>query len=145
MLEYAGLALGAWFIGFFPLAEIYVAVPAAMASGLDNLSVIFWTVLGNFTPAILIAYFYRQLMQIERVRNWLSRLTSDRVRNQVDRYGTWFVLLITPWTGIWVMAMTARFMGMNNTRFMISAFISILVYAVVLVLLIQLGISTISA
>lgn len=40
MLEYLARAAAAWFVGFFPLAEIYVAVPAAMAAGLDDVSVV---------------------------------------------------------------------------------------------------------
>ena len=42
MWDYIALAFGAWFAGFFPLAEIYVAVPLALASGLDGVSTVFW-------------------------------------------------------------------------------------------------------
>ncbi|MEO1165549.1 MAG: hypothetical protein AAFV98_17320 [Chloroflexota bacterium] len=35
MVEYIGKAFSAWFLGFFPLAEIYIAVPGAIALGLD--------------------------------------------------------------------------------------------------------------
>jgi hypothetical protein len=38
MLDYAAKAATAWFVGFFPLFEIYLAVPAAVAMGLDYVS-----------------------------------------------------------------------------------------------------------
>lgn len=139
MLDYLVIAFGAWFLGFFPLAEIYIAVPAALASGLDDVSVIFWTVLGNFTPVLLIGMSHRWLMQSERIRGWLSRLTSDKIRARVDRYGILIVLLITPWTGIWVMTMTARTLGMNPARFMVAAFVSILGNALLMLMLLRTG------
>lgn len=139
MLDYLVIAFGAWFLGFFPLAEIYIAVPAALASGLDDVSVIFWTVLGNFTPVLLIGVSHRWLMQSERIRGWLSRLTSDKIRARVDRYGILIVLLITPWTGIWVMTMTARTLGMNPARFMVAAFVSILGNALLMLMLLRTG------
>jgi uncharacterized membrane protein len=141
MLDYVVKAAGAWFVGFFPLAEIYVAVPAAVAAGLDDLSIIVWTVFGNFTPALLIAFLYQGLTRMERLRAWLERLHSEKVKARVDRYGLWFVLLLTPWTGMWVMAVTAKAVGMNTNRFLIASFISILVYAIALLLLLRAGIS----
>lgn len=139
MLNYLALAGGAWFVGFFPLFEIVFAVPAALASGLDAGSVIFWTVLGNFTPIVLIHFGYEQLMQIERVRGWLNRLISEKMQQQINKYGIWVVLLLTPWTGVWVMAVTAKVLRMRPYRFMSAAFISITAYAILLVILINTG------
>lgn len=145
MIDYLVKAAGAWFVGFFPLAEIYVAVPAAVAVGLDDVSIILWTVLGNFTPVLLIGYLYDWLMRFEAVRRWLGRLVSEQVKTRINRWGVWFVLLVTPWTGIWVMAMAARTLGMNRQRFQVAAFISILAYALILLLLLRLGITTFAA
>ena len=141
MLDYLVIAFGAWFLGFFPLAEIYVAVPAAVATGMDDISVIFWTVLGNFTPVLIITLFYGWLMRNERIQGWLTRFASEKVRARVDRYGVLFVLLVTPWTGIWVMTVTARALGMNQTRFMMAAFVSIFSYAVIVLVLIRAGVA----
>ncbi|MEQ8672622.1 MAG: small multi-drug export protein [Aggregatilineales bacterium] len=141
MLDYLVIAFGAWFLGFFPLAEIYVAVPAAVATGMDDISVIFWTVLGNFTPVLVITLFYGWLMRNERIKGWLTRFASEKVRTRVDRYGVLFVLLVTPWTGIWVMTVTARALGMNQTRFMLAAFVSIFSYAVIVLVLIRAGVA----
>ena len=142
--EYIIKAAGVWFTGFFPLAEIYVAIPAAVAVGLDSFSVVFWSVFGNFTPIVLIVAFYERLMQYERPRQWLSRFSSERFKAQIDRYGTWFVLLITPWTSVWVMAVTAKALRMDSRRLLLFAFISVTVYAIGITMLITAGVATIS-
>lgn len=139
--DYLARALSTWFAGFFPLAEIYVAVPAAIATGLDPSSVVFWAVFGNYTPVLLIHYGYDQLSRWQRARVWLDKLYSEKLKNRIERYEIGFVLLVTPWTGVWVMAVTAKVLRMSPTRFLVASFISILVYAVALVLLIDGGLS----
>lgn len=138
-MDYLWKAASAWFIGFFPLAEIYIAVPAAVALGLDNVSVILWTVLGNFTPALLISTLYEQMMRIPRIGQWLGNLISERAQVHINRWGVWFLLLATPWIGIWAMAVTAKILRMHTPRFLLSAFISIFVHAVGILILMRTG------
>jgi uncharacterized membrane protein len=144
IMEYAIRAAGAWFLGFFPLAEIYIAVPAALATGLDPASVFFWSVFGNFTPLLLIHYFHDQLRKIERINRWLERLYSPKFKQNVDRHGIWFVLIATPWTGVWVMGVTAKVLGMDGRKLLWSSLVSIAVYGAVLVFAIEAGISLLS-
>lgn len=139
MTDYLWKAASAWFLGFFPLAEIYVAVPAAVAMGLDNVSVLIWTVSGNFAPALLIGGLYEQMMRQPRLGRWLEGLVSERAQERINRWGIWFVLFVTPWTGIWVMAATARILQMNWPRFLLASFISILTYAVIILIAIRTG------
>jgi uncharacterized membrane protein len=139
MWEYWLAAAGAWFVGFFPLAEIYVAVPVAMAAGLDKGSAVFWSVFGNYTPIVLIHYGYERMKQIEWARPWLQRFTSEKFKDQIDRYGLWFVLLITPWTGVWVMGVTAKVLGMSSRPLFIASFVSLIFYAVALVYALEYG------
>jgi hypothetical protein len=40
--EYMTKAFSTWFIGFFPYFEVYAAVAAGMAMGLDGVSAIVW-------------------------------------------------------------------------------------------------------
>lgn len=141
MIDYAIRAAGAWFLGFFPLAEIYVAIPAAMATGLDPASVLFWSVFGNFTPLILIHFFHEQLSRSERIKRWLEKLNSPKFRQKVDRHGVWFVLIATPWTGVWAMGVTAKLLGMDGRKLLWSSLASIVVYGAVLVVMIEMGIS----
>lgn len=138
-MEYIGAAFGAWFLGFFPLAEIYVAVPAALAAGLDNLSAVFWTVFGNITPILVIHFGFEALMRSERVNRWLTKLVSDNAKARFDRWGVWFILLATPWVGVWVMGVTAKVMRIEPRRFMIAAFASVTIYAVALVFMLRVG------
>lgn len=140
-MEYLGLAGSAWFAGFFPLAEIYVAIPLAMAMGLDDASVFFWTVFGNITPILLISFLYDYLVRVPRIRQWLERLVSERFANTVNRYGIGVVLLITPWVGVWVVSVTARVLGMSQTRLIATASTSVVIYAIALTFLLRTGAS----
>lgn len=142
-MDYLWKAGSAWFLGFFPLAEIYVAVPYAMALGLDDVSTIVWTVFGNFTPALLISAMYQQLLRIPRIAHWMERLISEKAEARVNRWGGWFVLIGTPLTGIWVMAVTAQIVKMNTSRFLLYAFLSILLYAVLILVAIRLGVTAV--
>jgi uncharacterized membrane protein len=144
LVEYAGKAAAAWFMGFFPFFEIYVAVPAAIALGLDYFSAVFWSVLGNFTPVLLILYAHRQLMRVKRLRSWMARRTSGRLERWLDRYGNWAVLFATPWVGIWVVAATARTLGMRSHTILTYSFISIVLYAVLIAAGIALGVEALS-
>lgn len=139
VVDYVSRAGAAWFLGFFPLAEIYVAVPAAIASGLDDVSVIFWTVTGNFTPALLINGLYEWLRTFDRVDRWFDRMTSEKVQQRLNRYGVWVVLVLTPWVGIWAMTVTAKVFGMNTMRFFTAALLSIVSYAVIILFGIRTG------
>lgn len=132
MLDYLGKAATAWFLGFFPFFEIYVAVPAAIALGLDYVSAVVWPVLGNFTPVLLIVFAYSQLLRVGRVRRWLEGRTSERFERLINRYGAPFILLITPWIGVWLVAATARALGMARRPLLIYSFISIALYAVLI-------------
>ncbi|MEX1020768.1 MAG: small multi-drug export protein [Litorilinea sp.] len=145
MWEYWLAAATAWGIGFFPLAEIYVAVPVAIAAGLDPVSAIFWSVFGNFTPIVLIHWGYERLQHLPWAKPWLQRFTSVKFKNQIDRYGTWIVLLITPWTGVWVMGVSAKVLGMAGRPLLVAGFISLVFYAVILAYTMEFGLSWFAA
>lgn len=70
--------------------------------------------LGNVKPVFTIVFGYETLVRIERVRRWLLGRRSARFEGWVDRYGPPFVLLVTPWIGVWAVAATARMLGMNG-------------------------------
>ncbi|HUG13795.1 MAG TPA: small multi-drug export protein [Thermomicrobiales bacterium] len=144
MIEYIVAAATVWFLGFFPLFEIYVAIPAGVALGLDPVSNVAWAVFGNYTPILLIHFGYEQLRRVTSVRDWLDRRSSERFRGWLNRWGVWCVLFVTPWTGVWIMAATMKSLGMDSSRFLIYSFASILLYAVALVALIELGISVLT-
>ncbi|ADI15277.1 small multi-drug export protein [Truepera radiovictrix] len=139
LAAYLGKAATAWFLGFFPFFEIYVAVPSALALGLDPASAVLWPVLGNFAPVPLILFGYEQLMRVGAFRRLLGGRTSARFTHLVERYGAPFVLLITPWIGVWLVAATARALGMARRPLLFYALLSITVYAVVITAGLNLG------
>ena len=141
MLDYLYKAFAVWFTGFFPLFEIYVAVPLGLAIGLDPVSVIFFAVAGNTTPIILIEYGYTWLTKFERINSWLNKLTSEKVSRNVNKYGFWYILVITPWVGVWAMGVASKIFQMKSRVFIWGSFISIVTYAVAIVVLIQLGVN----
>lgn len=145
MIEYIGKAAVAWFVGFFPFLEIYLAVPAAIAAGLDYFSAVFWSVLGNFTPVLLIIFAHDRLMRIERLKSWLTGRRSERFQRAVDKYGGWAIILITPWVGIWVVAATAQALGMSRNVLIWFSLASIVLYAVLIAVAVALGIEAFTA
>lgn len=139
-LEYAAKAAAAWFLGFFPFAEIYVAVPAARLMGLDPVSSVVWPVLGNWLPVPLILYAYEQLLRVPVLGRWLGpERRSQRFERLVERHGAWLVVVITPWIGIWLVAATARVAGMSPRPLLLYSALSVVLYAVAIVVLIALG------
>jgi len=128
-MEYLIKALSVWLTAFLPVSELFVAIPAGFALGLNAPSVWLWTVVGNFMPILLIQLLYEQLMGCRPIGRWLSRLATDKVQARANKYGIWFVLLATPLTGVWAMAITARLLAMEAGRVRLFALLSICIYA----------------
>lgn len=132
-IQYLTKALTVWGIGFFPYFEVYAAVAAGMAMGLDALSSVVWGVLGNFTPIPLLLWGYSRLMRIPQLRAWLSRLEQRggrKVKNAFDRYGAWFLILMTPILGSWTIAVVGPITGIHPKRILLFSLIGITLYGV---------------
>ncbi|GEN46170.1 small multi-drug export protein [Alkalibacillus haloalkaliphilus] len=142
MLEYIWLSLTAWFMGFFPLFEIYLAIPGAMAMGLDVVSAIIWSSFGNFIAIPFIVVFYDQLSKIKRLNKYFIKLSQSKFSDRVSRNGFTFILIATPIVGAWAVAVIGKFVGMEKGKLLISSAISIGIYGVILGVLTELGIST---
>ncbi|QDZ39636.1 small multi-drug export protein [Euhalothece natronophila Z-M001] len=143
IFEYLGKAINAWFLGFFPYFEIYLAIPIAIAMGLDYISAVFWSAFGNFTAVPLIIFFYQQLMRIGWLNRWLHKIEKrslNKFGRSLNRYGPWFVLAMTPIVGVWVVAVIARAVGMNSRVIIFSTLGSIILYAIVIAQLVALGV-----
>lgn len=144
MLNYLGLSATAWFIGFFPMFEIYIAIPATMAMGLDTVSSIAWSGLGNFLPVPLIAFFYQLLAKSKRIKGWLDKLADSKYKHRIEKQGPLVVLLLTPVVGSWAVAVIANGVGMNKMKLFISAGGSILLYGIIIAVLTHFGIDFVS-
>lgn len=145
VMEYLLGASWVWFMGFFPLFEIYVAVPAGMATGIGAVSVLLWAIAGNFAPILLIHFAYDRLLGMGRFGRWLQGLASEKMQARLNRWGPLFVFLATPITGVWVMSVTAKVLRMNSQKFLLYSFLSITAYGLILIALIQFGVSVVSA
>lgn len=142
--EYLTRALSVWLIGFFPWAEIYVAVPAGFGLGLDIYSIVVWSVFGNYLPAIIIAMSYDSLVIYPRINRWFSKLSSPKIKARIEKSGIWATILLTPWLGVWAMAATVKIFGMKTRPFLLASLVSLLVYAVILALIIDFGVGLFS-
>lgn len=143
MLEYAGKAAAAWFLGFFPYFEVYLAVPAAIAMGLDYTSAVVWSTLGNFASIPLILYLHRYLERVRWIGRFLEGLrerSRGRLGRLVDRYGPWCLLVALPLVGAWVSAAGARTLDLRPSQIMVYGFFSIFLWAVLTAVLVHLGI-----
>ncbi|GEM_PF-666072 len=142
--EYGSKSFVGWAMGFFPMFEIYGAVPASYALGLGVVSSVVWAVFGNILPVWVIHYGYEYLQRYPRINAWLERLASDKVQQRMNRYGMLGVLVLTPWLGIWAMAITARALGMKVGRLFVFASISVTIYAIIIATTLDVGIKAIS-
>jgi hypothetical protein len=95
----------------------------------------------NYTPILLIHHSYQWLIKIPRIKKWFYKLSSQRLKPWIDTYGNGFVLLVTPWIGVWAMAVTMKLLNMKSSLFLIYSFLSIFIYAVSLATLIKLGVN----
>ncbi|WP_331446144.1 small multi-drug export protein [Natranaerobius thermophilus] len=127
-MEYIMLAVTAWLLGFIPYFEIYLAVPATIAMGLDPISSVFWAGLGNFSAVPVILFAQKKLSHIPRIAAWLEKLTNSKYRETIDRFGSSFVLLFTPVTGIWIAAALASTFGYRGAKLMITSAFTVLLY-----------------
>ncbi|WP_414619296.1 small multi-drug export protein [Calothrix sp. CCY 0018] len=137
-------ALTTWSVGFFPYFEVYAAVAAGMAMKLDAVSSVVWGVFGNFTPIPLLLWGYSRLMRIPRLRLWFLQMEKrggQRVKRAFDRYGTWFLILMTPILGSWTIAVVAPIFGIHPRGILLFSLIGITLYGVLTAVVIASGVS----
>ncbi len=141
MLDYIWKAAVTWFIGFAPQFEVYIAVPAGIAMGMDYFSAVLWAVIGNFTAVPIVLTFFAQIRRISWLSNLIDRRYSEKNQERLNRYGPWFVVLATPMVGIWIVAVMARIAGMNHAVLLVSSLVSIIFYGVLVAVLLHFGIA----
>jgi uncharacterized membrane protein len=144
IIQYLTKALTTWSIGFFPYFEVYAAVAAGMAMKLDVVSSVVWGVFGNFTPIPLLLWSYSRLMHIPQLRVWLLRMErrgGQKVKRAFDRYGAWFLILMTPILGSWTIAIIAPIIGIPPRQILLFSFVSITLYGVVTAVAIASGVN----
>lgn len=139
---YWAAAAATWWIGFFPLTELYIAVPAAIAMGLDYPSAVFWTVFGNATPLVAVRLLFDRLMQHQRLGPFLdrnvARRVSDRWRDRLERNPVWLFLL-TPLAGVWATAVVSESMRLKPMAWLSWSALSVVIFSTIAAALVHLG------
>jgi uncharacterized membrane protein len=100
---------------------------------LDAVSSVVWGVFGNFTPIPLL-WLYSCLMRIPQLRAWLLRMEKrggQKVKRAFERYGAWFLILMTPILGSWTIAVITPIIGIHPRRILLFSFIGITLYGIV--------------
>ncbi len=127
-------------LGFFPLAEGNVAVPLALALGMNPLSAVLLSVLGTTTQTLLVRALAGWLLTFPRVAAWWGRRLAGRLGRIFAWKGvTWVVLIGIPWLGGLPTALGARMAGMSTARYVGWAISGLVLHASILALLIRLG------
>ncbi|TFJ91501.1 small multi-drug export protein [Lentibacillus salicampi] len=144
MTEYIVMAATAWFMGFFPLFEIYLAVPAAMGIGMNLVSAVWWAWLGNFIVIPFVSYAYDWLMRFQKINRYFTKLAQSKASAKIQKRGVMFVLLSTPLLGSWAVAVSGKLAGIEKKTLFTTSAISIAVYGSIIGVLTQLGIDSFS-
>lgn len=143
MIQHISLAASAWFMGFFPLTDIHVAIPSTMALGLGTTSAVFWSSLGSFISIPIISYFYDQLSRIKKINKYFQKLSSSKFSNKMKEKGILFVLLATPLLGSWTVGVLGKVVDMDKRKLFLASGLSIVFYGVLIGFLTSLGLSAI--
>lgn len=132
-------------LAMIPLTELRASIPIALGVfHLSALSAIFWSVLGDMVPAVII------LMFIDDLVGWLSRKSGflkrhyDRwvahtekvFRKEYARYGAAIALAIfvgipLPMTGSWSGALAAFLFGIPKRVAFVAIFIGVIIAALI--------------
>ncbi|PSL42720.1 putative membrane protein [Salsuginibacillus halophilus] len=139
MWEYVSLSISAFFMGYVPFFEIYLAIPVVMIAGMDPVSAIIWSGMGNFLAVPTVLFLYQLLSRWPRLGRWMKKLEYNRFRRHIDRYGGWMVLLVTVLVGVWAVAAAGRSLGMSYRVIMISSACSIILYGIATAFAVQRG------
>ena len=127
-------------IGAFPLAEGNVAVPVALALGMNPFSAVGLSVLGTTTQTLLVRGFANWLLALPRVAAWWERRMAARTQRFFARGGaTWVILVGIPWLGGVPTALGAQLAGVGPARYARWAISGLVLHAGILALLIRLG------
>jgi hypothetical protein len=139
---YWGAAAATWWIGFFPLAELYIAVPAGVALGLDYPSAVLWTLFGNYAPILVIRLAFDRMMRHASIgqflQNKVARRVSSRWRERLERNPLW-LLLLTPLAGVWATAVACEAARLKPVAYLLWTFLSILIFSMATAVLLKLG------
>ena len=129
-------------LGFLPVAEGIVAVPAALAMGMNPFFAVLLSVSGTTVQTLLVRGSANWLFTLPRVSDWWERRMAARMERVLAPGGvTWVILVGIPWLGGVPTALGAQIAGVKPVRYAGWAISGLVLHAVVLAALIRLGLS----
>ena len=127
-------------LGFLPIAEGNVAVPAALIMGMNPVTAVCLSVLGTGTQTLLTRGLANWLFSLPRVAAWWERRMAARMQRLFARGGvTWGIVVVIPWLGGVPTALAAQLAGLSPARYARWAIGGLVLHAATLALLIRLG------
>ena len=127
-------------LGFLPVAEGNVAVPVALALGMNPFAAVCLYVLGTAVQTLLVRGLANWLFTLPRVAGWWERRLGERTRRLFARgKPTWVILIGIPWLGGVPTALGAQLAGIGRARYARWAVSGLVLHAATLALLIRLG------
>jgi uncharacterized membrane protein len=140
IIKYIGAAFSTWFVGFFPYFEIYIAVPAGFAAGLNWFDAFFWASLGNWMVIPFVDICYEWLMKFKFMKKITEKSLNGKWQDRIEKHGAWFILLLTPLAGVWTIVVIAKALKFNRAKLLIYSATSVWVTGLIIAILIINGI-----
>lgn len=144
IIKYIGAAFSTWFVGFFPYFEIYIAVPAGFAAGLNWFDAFFWASLGNWMVIPFVDICYEWLMRFKFMNKIAEKSLNGKWQDRIEKHGSWFILLLTPLAGVWTIVVIAKALKFNRAKLLIYSATSVWVTGLIIAILIINGITLVS-
>jgi hypothetical protein len=133
-------------LGALPVAEGNVAVPVALALGMNPVSAVFLSVLGTGTQTLLVRGLASWLLGHPRFAGWWERRLSGRTGRLFTWHkATWVVLIGIPWLGGVPTALGAQLARISPARYAGWAMTGLVLHASILALLIRLGMHAVAS
>lgn len=144
--------LATFFLAMLPITELRAALPLAL--GVFNLplpAAMFWSIIGNIIPAILLLYYLGPISDFFRKKNkfvdtfftWLFARSRRKLNNSYLLWGNLalmiFVAIPLPATGAWTGAIAAWLFGIEKKQAILFISLGVII-ASILVSLIYFGI-----
>lgn len=139
MLEYFKDCFIVWLIGFMPMLGIYIAIPVGLFMELDPFSTMACAVFGTYLPIPLIVILFERLNRFEKIKRFLLRFYSSKFTARINKYGMWFLVLVSPVIGAWTVSITGVLLRMDSKKLLFYTLMGMILYAVVITVLIHFG------
>ena len=141
MISYLFGICTAIFLGFFPYFEIYLAIPTAMAAGVNWFDAFLWVSIGNWLVIPLIDTCYDWFLNFKFMRKLEKGVSSSKWKKWIEKRGALIIFLLTPIVGSWTIAVAGKIINYDQKKLFILSAISIFVSSFIIALLTNYGIS----